>query len=254
MSNNELKALTAIIIFFIGISGGLFPLLSDRFSKAWKALHYAEYCSRGIFLGVGLIHLLPDALKAFARAEAPVTYPVVFAICAFTIFAIQFIEQIAYNKLKTREQPGDWMSYLLMTLLSVHSIITGAALGIDTHRSHIYIIFIAIIAHKGAAAFALATNMKLNKINKQAAIITLTLFSLMTPIGILFGSVINDFLTGQAVTLTKGVFGAFAAGTFLYIATYKVVDIHGSHKPPSLKSIGFFGLGVLLMTLIAFVA
>ncbi len=248
------KFLAALIIFGIALVFGLLPLFIHRAFKSSHFLIYSESLARGIFLGAGLIHLLPDAERNFQTLYPHAAFPLVSAVCALAIIILYFIEQ-GLATLVNRESllQNTWMSYLLLILLSIHSILAGIALGVDFDVASFIILFFAIITHKGAAAFALSISMYNNKINNATIFRLILLFSCMTPFGILFGSYINHLLQNNAAMLTQAIFNALAAGTFIYIALFDRVDIQVCEAHPRhalIKSI-YFVVGTILMAVVA---
>ena len=77
------------------------------------------------------------------------------------------------------------------------------------------------------------------------------LFSLMTPIGIIFGSFFARCLAANSGQFTAGIFNAITAGTFIYIA-FHIVDIDETEEcVPVLLRLAYFALGLAVMTAIA---
>lgn len=247
-----LKLISAGLIFLTGFLGGILPMIYRNNQRSERLLFYGEFFARGIFLSAGLIHLLPDADSVFREIRPNVHYPVVFAICVFTVFTIQFIEQCTSKFAAKTAFAQHWMPYLLLILLSIHSVIEGAALGIYNNISQVLIIFVAIISHKSAEAFALGVSMRSHKIPKKVMLGLIALFALMTPIGIISSSLILQFLSSNQSSLAQAIFPGIAAGTFLYIASFETPDLEGCIKGKSnLASTGFFGFGILIMALVA---
>ena len=112
--------------------------------------------------------------------------------------------------------------YLLMLTLSVHSVITGIALGAEDHLVSAAAIILAVLAHKSTAAMALAISFNRENTPKKRARNLLWMFYLMTPLGIVLGTWWSTLLEGWEEALFEGIFDALAAGTFLYIS---IVDI-----------------------------
>lgn len=248
-----LKLCAAGLIFAAAFLGGLIPILSRHNKTSEKWLFYGEFFARGIFLSAGIIHLLPDANTVFHDIRPYIHYPVMFTLCVFTVFAIQLIEQCTSRFAAKRAFSQHWLPYLLLILLSIHSVIAGAALGIDNNITHILIIFIAIISHKSAESFALGISMCTHQIPKKVMFGLLVLFSFMTPIGIIASSLISTLLDGTQASLAQAIFAGIASGTFLYIASFKTADLEDSLKERSdLTATGFFGLGISIMALAAF--
>ena len=55
-----LKALAALSIFLAAIVGGWLPMMVSSHKRARALIFFGETFARGIFLGAGLIHLLPE--------------------------------------------------------------------------------------------------------------------------------------------------------------------------------------------------
>ena len=251
-----IKLLVSLIILCMALIFGLFPIVIRVNGVTKKILSYGESFAGGIFLGAGLIHLLPDAqdgLHAVLKSD----YPLSFALCAFTILVLRMIEEGTIKFLMCRNatckhphvQP--WLAYLLAILLSVHSVIAGVALGVETTMSTFIIIFIAIIAHKGSAAFALGVSMRKQGLVKKSMLKLMLMFSVMTPIGIIFGSFFSRCLTANSCQFTTGIFNAIAAGTFIYIAFHIVNTDEAEECMPVLLRLAYYALGLTLMTVIA---
>jgi len=250
-NHTGLTLFVILIIFLCGCIGGAIPYLIRHYNKAEIWLLYGDAFAKGIFLGAGLIHLLPDAVEDLSQNLPTINYPLTFLICSASIFLIQFLEQGLKHVFQiNKSQPHIWISYLLLTLLSIHSLITGVALGIATEFGVFITLTIAILAHKGTAAFALANNMQKNHITGKKAIQLILLFSVMTPIGIVFGDIINLYLHTQLGNILQGVFNAIAAGTFIYIASFSQLEHEGIQKHiSSWSQYGFFGLGIVVMAI-----
>ena len=81
---------------------------------------------------------------------------------------------------------------------------------------------IAILAHKGAAGFALGSTFREAAIPPRTRIPALLVFVGSTPLGVILGGLAIDILGGSS-TAAEAWFKAVAAGTFLYIATLDIV-------------------------------
>jgi solute carrier family 39 (zinc transporter), member 1/2/3 len=251
-----IKLSANFIILLVALAGGLFPILVKVNGATKKWLVYGESFAGGIFLGAGLIHLLPDAQESF-NAVIQSNYPFVFLICAFSILFLYVIEEGAIKLLTCRNtecthaQFQPWLAYLLVILLSIHSVLAGIALGIETALASFIIIFIAIIVHKGSAAFALGVSMRREGLAKNSMMKLMILFSLMTPLGIIFGSVLSSFLKANPGHLAEAAFNAIAAGTFIYMA-FHIIKVKDEERCVStLSRLTNFFLGLVVMAVIA---
>lgn len=112
---------------------------------------------------------------------------------------------------------------ILLIVLSVHSVILGLALGAQSALSGALIVFLAIVAHKGAAGVALGVGYQRAGLTHRHALPKLAFFSAMTPLGIVAGASIGAVLTGRADVLFEAVFDSIGAGTFIYIAALDII-------------------------------
>jgi solute carrier family 39 (zinc transporter), member 1/2/3 len=111
---------------------------------------------------------------------------------------------------------------------------------------------VAILAHKGAAAFSLGVSFVKANMPKRRAWGLIATFACVTPFGIFIGSALGSILSGENGEIVEGVFDALAAGSFMYIAAVDIIteefgDAEHSHIP------GFAALlaGLGLMTVLA---
>ena len=86
------------------------------------------------------------------------------------------------------------------------------------------LVMLGILFHKGSAAFALMVSVHASGADKRRLRTVLTIFVVMTPVGIGLGAVGLSLLEGRAAMLIAGSFTALAAGTFIYVAILDVID------------------------------
>lgn len=252
----DVKLLVSAIILLIALLFGLFPILIRVNGITKRILAYGEAFAGGIFLGAGFIHLLPDA-QAGLNSVFKNAYPLGFAICACSILLLFMIEEGAVKLLTCRNEQckhvylQPWLAYLLAIVLSIHSVIAGIALGVETVLSTFIIIFIAIIAHKGSAAFALGVSMRNRGLQKSVMVKLMLLFSLMTPVGIIFGSMLANILQLNSGKLAAAIFNAIAAGTFIYIAFHIAKVSEQDECISTLWRLTYAAFGLVIMALVA---
>ena len=215
----EMKYVAAVLVFLAGIAGGaLAGRLGSSRSGNWAA-RLANAFAGGVFLGAALMHMLPDAKANFDSAWADVEYPYYTLVVALGFLLVLLLDK---GVTPPRSSSGSVYPYLLALVLSVHSVIAGIALGLETHLIGAAAILVAVLAHKTTAAMALGISFNRERIDKRLGRNLLWMFYAMTPIGILLGTWWSGVLQGRSAIITEAVFDALAAGTFLYIA---VVDI-----------------------------
>jgi len=146
---------------------------------------------------------------------------------------------------------GTGYPFVLTLVLSIHSIIAGATLGLEKSIVSSIVIFIAIISHKGCAAFALGVSLREADFSRPRMVGVITLFSCMTPLGIILGSIFSTILKGKAAYALEAVFDGLAAGTFLYIAILDIMVEVFDRKPDRWANYFLMILGFALMAVIA---
>lgn len=98
-----LKVLAMIIMFTMIMVTGNIPLRSQSFKSNPKVLALSSAFAGGLFLSVGLLHLLPEANENFVNSyddpegETVDHFPWCFFITVCSFALILFIEKIATN-------------------------------------------------------------------------------------------------------------------------------------------------------------
>lgn len=231
MSPLAIKIIAGLAIFGIAIVGGMIPILVAKQQASRRYLSLGNALAGGIFLGVGFVHLLPEADEALRNV---VDYPLAPLLAALGVGLLLLIDRVVLegrNSMLGQEEERTrppFYAFVLLIVLSVHSIIAGMALGLQPEAAAVLVVMLGILFHKGSAAFALivtahsAGNRKLWQ--------TLWLFSVMTPLGIVFGTVAGQVFEGRTALIFEGSFNAIAAGTFIYVAVMDVLDSEMSRE------------------------
>ena len=137
---------------------------------------------------------------------------------------------------------------ILLTLsLCLHSILEGLALGTDDDIESSINIAVAILAHKGMAAYALGACVIDSNVSKQMFWSILGTFSMASPIGVMIGYAISEY----SDSVTSSALSALASGTFLYVAMMEVIPNELKSKKHKLEKLAALLLGFGLMSMIA---
>ena len=236
---NETISLSMVVVWaaLIAIVGGLgvfAPWLAARGGRS-QAIAYGNSFAGGVLLAAGLIHLLADAHEGFKEAYPDVDYPAAYAVATLAFILVLGLERVvprAMSAGRDAESPeagamigagsGSGLApYLLLLTLSIHSLIAGLTLGISS-AAGATVLLIAILAHKGAAGFALGSTFREAAIPPRTRIPALLVFVGSTPLGVLLGGLAIEAF-GEGSGAAEAWFKAVAAGTFLYIATLDIV-------------------------------
>lgn len=261
------KLLAALSIFVLTLSAGLIPLRFALNNK--KIFHLGDAFASGIFLSAALLHLLPDAEAIFHKIYGNDSYPLAQLYCVIAFIFLLFIERgvAMYSKHRAafhshhHKLNNDHNSIqcgcgkniltplLLLLVLSVHSFIEGAAIGISEGLTGALIIYVAVIVHKGSESLALASNLYRYELKLKHIGRLVVAFSFMTPLGILFASMVNNVINNSTGQLLEAIFSAIAAGTFLYLGTVHIMECEKSFE--DFGEITALILGIVLMSTVA---
>ena len=232
MSPLAIKVIAGLSIFAIAIVGGMIPILVSKQQASRRYLSLGNALAGGIFLGVGFVHLLPEADEAL---RGVVDYPLAPLLAALGVGLLLLIDRVVLegrNSMLGQEEEEPtrppFYAFVLLVVLSVHSIIAGMALGLQPEAAAAMVVMFGILFHKGSAAFALIVTA--HAAGNRALWQTLALFSVMTPFGIVLGTVAGEVLQGSASLVFEGSFNALAAGTFVYVAVMDVLDAELSRE------------------------
>jgi zinc transporter 1/2/3 len=239
-----IKVVFAVVVAVVGLSGTFVPWMLGKRGASERLLALSDTFAAGVLGGAGLIHLLSDGIDKFHAALPDIAYPLALLLAGAGFLLILLIEGVVVPGHPGHDAspppPGpaavqhemDWhpagsgpaiYPLILLVVLSVHSVILGLALGAQSAAAGALIVFLAIIAHKGAAGIALGVGYQRAGLTHRQALPQLGFFSAMTPIGILAGASIGVALSGRADTLFEAVFDSLGAGTFLYIAALDIL-------------------------------
>jgi zinc transporter 1/2/3 len=107
----------------------------------------------------------------------------------------------------------------LFVALSFHSVLEGLGIGAQTEAA--WGVFLAIVLHKGLAAFALGSGLVQSAMPAARVTLYMVVFSFMSIVGILVGwAVTADSSEDSAAA---GICVALASGTFIYVAVMEVI-------------------------------
>lgn len=248
MDDLQVKLIFALIIVIITWIAG-FPPFHHKYKQRINVDYgIGEALGCGIFLGAALLHMLPEANHDFA--EIGIEYPVAFLGAGLVFLLLLYLEHIGNHLSEHKGENSVKYAYLSTAVLSIHSLLTGAALGSSDQMSTAIIIVVAVLAHKWAASFALAVKLAQSTQSLKQNLITFGIFSAAFPLGTILGQGVVSSLDHASWAVPT--FNAFAAGTFLYLGT-----LHGLTRATlidrccNMKEFKYVVLGFLIMAAIA---
>lgn len=255
MSLLTIKLISALAIIAVGLMGGVIPIVARRLEHSRRLFSLGNAFAGGVFLGAGLIHLLPDGAEKLRGVS---DYPIAGLLATAGLALLLLIDRVIFSHRDLEEGAGQGAGqgagaypYVLTIILSVHSIIAGTSLGLETHVSTSVVILLAILFHKGSAAFALMVSLHNAGLDAARQKRILGLFVMMTPLGLLAGTAASAALSGNIATLIEGSFDALAAGTFIYVAVLDIIDEELAKEGDKIFKFCLIVMGIALMGLLA---
>ena len=247
----------AVIMFFAVIAFGYVPLTLELSSDRLKQL---TAIGAGVLIGSAFLVIIPEALEIFEGHEEEEegheeeeshieSSTIGLAILGGFVFML-LLEIFGLPHAVHHDEDKDLLGLSATLGLLVHALVDGIAVGASVSSSNEtgLIVFVAIMLHKGPAAFGLSSFLKHIKITESKSKGYLFAFALASPImAILTFFVLKD--SSFATVDNIGLALLFSAGTFIYVATVDVLpEIHShdhNHDPP----VWFVMLGMVLVFL-----
>lgn len=255
---NEILGVVILIISVL-LGGGLVVLLEKANKNTVIKLLLS--LSGGFLLAISFIHLIPEI---YIHSGEKVGY---FILLGFLIqlFLEYFSKGIEHGHVHVHGGKTT-VPWSLFIALSIHSLIEGIPLEagfhldvLDPHAGEQVFsghahnhnhnhrgaeglrgLFLGVVLHKIPVAIALMTLLIASGFNKIKSWTVLLIFSLMAPIGILFGHFgAAHFLLDMEILL------AIVVGMFLHISTTIIFESSENHKFNFVKLLSLL-LGVLL--------
>jgi len=258
----EIKLLLSLAVLAAGLLGGAIPLRGRAGSQTGRLLGWGNGFAAGVFLGAGLIHMLPDAYAAVAALGWAAAWPSGFAALAFLgLLLVEHVllpehahEQVhepAAERFDHAPERGAVTPYTVLAALSVHSLLAGLALGATPEVNRALVIFLAILAHKSTAGFALGVSLLRGGVAPARSWRLLVLFAVSTPLGILLGAGLHESLSGRTQQALDACFLSLAAGTFVYVATMDILREEFTEPESRFGKWLCVAVGVAVMALLA---
>ncbi len=248
MTTVSLKIFFALSVFLVILLAGWYPFKKRKKEAEPVDFPIGETLATGIFLGAGLLHLLPESAAEFAQRGYH--YPLAYLITGLVFLLFLWFEHVGRELYHHRQGNHPAFALLAWLMLSIHSLVLGAALGFSQDYSLVIMLFLAIITHKWAESFAIAMQLAQCSLPKLQGIALFLIFALMSPLGIYLGWYLGHGVHTQ--TIFDPILISISAGTFLYLGT-----LHGLEQCVmverccNLRYFSFVIIGFLLMGSVA---
>jgi zinc transporter ZupT len=240
-----------ILLFGSVIAGGVVAFILRKINR--NTLQLVLAFSGAYILGITVLHLLPNVFFGGSHTTG------LWLLLGFFIQLL--LEQLSggleHGHLHVQEGANWRVAVTIMIGLCLHAFMEGLPLaGYSSlhaaHHSHHqhseWHLLIGIILHKVPAAFALVILMLLSGFRQRVVVLSLLIFSSMSPLGAALASFLNWDLETQRLIL------ALVVGSFLHISTTILFESDNSthHRIPWRKLLAIIaGLGMSIFTLIS---
>ena len=233
-------------IMFVGAFGfGYVPLSLELSSK--RLIQFTAV-GAGVLIASAFLVIIPEGMEIM---EENAVEPSILGMAILGGFALMLILEIfGLPHAVHHDEDKDLLGLSATFGLLVHGAADGLAVGASVSSSTEtgLIVFVAIMLHKGPAAFGLSSFLQHIKIDKQRSRMYLLLFAISSPImAIATFFILKD--TTLATDENIGLALMFSAGTFIYVATVDVLPEVHSHEHGHDSSVKYVILGMALIFL-----
>lgn len=198
--------------------------------------------SGGFLLSIAFLHFVP------ALYEGGSTSIGLYILIGFLVQLVLEFFSGGIEHGHMHVHPGKSIPVAMLLSLCVHSLIEGIPLGSDTivnHAGHHHdtdnSLFLGIIFHQFPVSIALMTVLINSGMSKVKAWVYLTVFAIMTPIGVLIGHFNQDSSFDFSIVM------AIVVGMFLHISTTILFEISENHKFNLIKLTAIIGGAALAL-------
>lgn len=251
MEPELLFAIYAVMLIAVSIIGAYLPQMGNfRDNRT----HMMISLSTGIFIGLLMFVLLPEAVEESEEGGIDTHYALMVVALGFLLIMIINIlmnhKHIVTCGCHSEIHGHSLISASTFIGLSIHAACDGLALAaiFMTGEEMGLMATIGLCIHKFTELFSLSSTMLLTKMEKRKSMIRLGLFSLITPIA---GALFFILFNGMEVEGTLGLPLAFAAGTLMYVTMCDMIPESFHRERSDLKSLVLILIGVGVMVSLA---
>jgi len=206
-----------IILFAVIFGGGLLYFLFNKRNDFILKLTLSF--SGAYLLGITVTHLIPEVYSS--DAEHIGVY--ILAGFIFQILLEFFSEGIEHGHIHVHSKHSGIFPFTMMFSLCIHSFFEGIPMADVSQRQSL---MMGIAMHHIPVAFALMSMLMQSGIDKKWALLSLFLFSAMSPVGAFTGIYLGDWLVNGLFEKVMAV----VIGIFLHISTTILFESDSDHR------------------------
>jgi len=139
--------------------------------------------------------------------------------------------------------------FLVVLAISLHAVFEGIAMGLTDNTRSVWLLFIAISAHKYVISFCISMQFVTSELPTVLSITYFSTFAIISPVGAAIGIAISETVESEAETqtVTITVLQALATGTLLYVVFFEVIEKERQKGTSGIVQVMFVILGFLCM-------
>jgi len=128
-------------------------------------------------------------------------------------------------------------------------VFEGIAMGLTDNPKSVWLLFIAISAHKYVISFCISMQFVTSGLPPLLSIIYFSTFALISPVGAGIGILISETVKSEAETQTVAVtvLQGLATGTLLYVVFFEVIEKERLKGTTGMVQVTFVLLGFVCM-------
>ncbi|XP_045465372.1 zinc transporter ZIP3-like [Harmonia axyridis] len=140
---------------------------------------------------------------------------------------------------------GSIRGLMVVLALSVHEVLEGLSVGLESKPKNVWYMFGAVGAHKFIIAFCVGVELLSSGIKSRLIFIYVFTFAVVSPLGIAMGIAISSEGMGSS-ELPSVILQGFATGTLVYVIFFEILKKHESEGNGLFKYLAVL-FGFLLM-------
>jgi zinc and cadmium transporter len=187
--------------------------------------------SGAYLFGISVLHLIPETYLSGGSGIG------IYILIGFLLQILMefFSEGIEHGHIHVHTDHEKTFPATMMIALSVHSFLEGMPLDRlhhhphDAHVHNGYSLLVGIIIHNIPIAIALMTMLLQSNISKQASLVWLGVFALMTPLGTFTAHLITSNALTDMSAYSDKIMGV-VIGIFLHISTTILFESTENHR------------------------
>ncbi|XP_073990115.1 zinc/iron regulated transporter-related protein 88E [Rhodnius prolixus] len=248
---SDLKLIAIVVISFGSYFFGVLPNILGLGTKYQNSVTLsAVLCfGGGVLFATSIIHILPDIRKDLSQWSE-----VVFCLGYLLIYFVDVVVVMLSSKQQTesellkREDINSYgtiedsavvinsesqeqavrlsskincLDFGMLFAFSVHSLLEGLVIGVESTRSGVLLLFTAVCCHKLLVAFCLGAELSKGGQPLHTILPPLSVFVLGSSVGIGLGILLPESAPG--VTMIEPILQGLAGGTLLYVVVTEII-------------------------------